>query len=120
MEKYYPEISIAILFFILVILPFIFKCKKRPRPQKEEVISICNVKDFAQKDSGNKDFVLYLCAWAREQKVPKESVEQICNSFAGSFESIKLSYVYQTGKMLMLNDVNRTILNAAQLYFHQK
>jgi hypothetical protein len=121
MQKYYPQIGITFLFIIFIVLSFILKRKKRPKSQKEEeLISIRSVKNFVQKGTDNNDFVSYLYAWAQQQKVPKESIEQISQALAESFESIKLSYVYQTGKILILNNVNDTIRTAATQYFEQK
>lgn len=115
MEKYYPEIVIAIILFAIVFGPLFLK--KKQRVPLEEITTLKNVPSFtAQPGDTNDDFEDYLCSYAEEHEVKTDSLKEIEYFMVSEFESIRLSYVYQTGKTLVLNDIPGCIANAAKKY----
>ena len=108
-------IVIGSVFLLGTGLFFLKKSKKQP--PKEEVTELKNVSGFTSTPGeSNADFEEYLCAYAKQRNIKKDSLEEIEYLMAANFESIQLSYVYQTNKALVLNDVRSCIEKAAQKY----
>ena len=62
------------------------------------------------------DFIEYACNYAKVNNCPKDSEQKLVHFFIENLESMRLGYVFETGNVLMLNNVPETINKAAAKY----
>lgn len=121
MSTLYWVLGIVLLFTAIVRWdPLRLGRRNKPGPDQEESVPLQSVTGFIPDcDDSQSEFVHYICAWAKQQQIKKSSLEDLQNVFASQFESLQLSYVFQTNETLVLNDVNDTIAIAAQKYLDE-
>jgi hypothetical protein len=62
------------------------------------------------------DFIDYACTYAQTNNCPKESPPEVIQFFMENFESLRLGYVFETRRPLLLNNIPSTINKAASKY----
>jgi hypothetical protein len=125
MENHYKFIIIALIFLAGTMFLWLRRGKKvkmvdvigHHYPGDDGPTPLVKV-DFKNDPakSGEEDFLGYMQKYAEKQKLEKNSEKETLGFFIDHFDSLRLSYVFETGKPLMLNNVSETINKASMNY----
>ena len=60
------------------------------------------------KLNNEDDFIAYACKYAETKKCPKDSGQKVFDFLLNNLEAMRLGYVFETGKVLMINNIPTT------------
>ncbi len=111
MENYYGP---AIFLSVIVLLILLTRPKKQKHSRGDVEMTIQSVTFKSNPTlSSTEDFIHYLKICATSDEIPFSEVKDY---FIDNMESLKLGYVYQTKKPLIINNVQGMLKKAVKAY----
>ncbi len=107
-------IFILSVLFVAIIIAIVLFTRRREN-SKIETVPLRNVPHIKIAEC-ESDFIQFICKCARNEKVETDSIESVEQYFVKNFQSLKLSYVYQTKSILALNNIPKVLHTAAKKY----